>query len=182
VLSLLLCVVDRSVGWSFPLKYRRACKVVTASFIGLSITSSPGINVYALEDAEAMARFQNSYDQLDRLDSSWDEIVKGEGDNIRRKLGTVYAPPTCDSPLCGISTYIPRFVKGHPEDLDISAFEEPAREFLEAYNQADFLAYSSIFSEYGNGGGGADYIKDARNQVKRAKQAMSEVIKAVKDS
>eukprot|EP01031_Cornospumella_fuschlensis_P042287 gene42287-51638_t len=65
------------------------------------------------------------------------------------------------------------------EDLDVVEFEEPARELLEALNQADFLAYSSIFSEYGNGGGGADYIKDSHAQVKRAVLLMDDVLKSI---
>jgi hypothetical protein len=44
------------------------------------------------------------------------------------------------------------------------------------------LAYSSVFSEYGNGGVGVDYLGDSHKQVQRAKAAMVEIIKAVKQS
>ena len=60
--------------------------------------------------------------------------------------------------------------------MDTDKFESISSEFLEALNQADFLAYSSIFSEYGNGGGGADYINQSRTQVKRAAGSIKEAI------
>ena len=71
--------------------------------------------------------------------------------------GTVYTPPKCESPLCNFSSFVMRFVQSHPDLEDsaaLSLLEEPLADALEAINQADFLAYSSIFSEYGNGGGG----------------------------
>ena len=34
------------------------------------------------------ARFSQGLKELQNLDSNWDTIVKGQGDNIRRKLGT----------------------------------------------------------------------------------------------
>eukprot|EP01035_Chromulina_nebulosa_P028570 gene28570-37745_t len=97
-------------------------------------------------------------------------------------LGTVYAPPKCDSPLCSFSTFATRFVQSHPDLEDSAALtllEEPLADALEAINQADFLAYSSIFSEYGNGGGGQDYMNASRDQVRRAAVALGQVVRVV---
>jgi hypothetical protein len=135
-----------------------------------------------VSDPAAITRFDAVLSELQSLDSKWDLIVKGQGDNIRRKLGTVYTPPKCESPLCGLPSYVNKFVQNHPDDLDIPAFEEPMAEVLEAINQADFLAYSSIFSEYGNGGGGQDYLDSSRAQIKRALKAMQEVVKVLQES
>lgn len=132
-----------------------------------------------MEDADSI-RFVNGLKELENLDTNWDKIVKGEGDNIRRKLGTVYKPPACESPLCGFSNFVPRYVKTH-EDINLAEFDGPSGELLEALNQADFLAYSSIFSEYGNGGGGKDYIDDSRGQVKKAIVAMKKVIEVIEE-
>jgi hypothetical protein len=60
--------------------------------------------------------------------------------------------------------------------------EEYDTQFLalqEALNAADFLAYSAIFSEYGNGGGGKDYIALSRVQIKKAIPVMADLIKVV---
>jgi hypothetical protein len=38
------------------------------------------------------------------------------------------------------------------------------------------LAYSSIFSDYGNGGGGADYMLQSQAQVQRAARSIKEAI------
>ena len=123
------------------------------------------------------ARFSQGLKELQNLDANWDGIVKGQGDNIRRKLGTVYSPPVCESPLCGFSNFVPKFVKSH-DDIDLPEFEEPSSDLLEQLNQADFLAYSSVFADYGNGGGqtSEDYIKESRAQVKKAIVSMKKVI------
>ncbi|KAJ1406780.1 hypothetical protein B484DRAFT_456740 [Ochromonadaceae sp. CCMP2298] len=177
LLALVLCVS----GLKVPL-LRAYSRKLTASLAGALIAANMGaVDANALVDDAAMAKFEGSLNELTQLDEKWDTIVKGEGDNVRRKLGTVYAPPACLNPMCGISTYIPKFAKTHPDDINMATFEEPASEFLEAYNQADFLAYSSVFSQYGNGGGGEDFIGGSRKQVQRAKAAMAEIIKSIKE-
>jgi hypothetical protein len=112
-------------------------KKLTASLSAALIVATMGTTgaLAAIDDPAAMARFEGSLNELTLLDEKWDTIVKGGGDNVRRKLGTVYAPPKCENPMCAIDTYIPKFVKSHPEELDMETFEEPASQFLEAYNQ-----------------------------------------------
>jgi len=135
--------------------------------------------VYAYE-GDDMTRFASILNELEMLDNSWDTVVMNKGDNIRRKLGTVYTPPICSSPLCGVSNYIPKYVKTHYDDLDVVSFEDPSNRFLQAYNQADFLAYSSMFADYGNGGGtGTDYIELSHEQVKKAIEATKEMIQVI---
>jgi hypothetical protein len=36
---------------------------------------------------------------------------------------------------------------------------------LDGLKNSDFLAYSSIFSGYGNGGGGTNYLDESKKQV-----------------
>jgi len=38
-----------------------------------------------------------------------------------------------------------------------------------------------LFSEYGNGSGGKDYVQDSRKQVKKAIKATDEVIKIIEN-
>ena len=138
----------------------------------------------ALDDSKSLRRLDAALSELQQLDKGWEQIVHGEGDNVRRRLGTVYSPPSCDSPLCSMDLFLSRFQRAHGEagDLDLEAFEEPAAAFLQALNQADFLAYSSIFSEYGNGGGGANYIALSHEQVCHAAEALYRVIEVVRAS
>jgi hypothetical protein len=149
-------------------RFQRFAKSVVVSSCLLGGFVHQPIVAQALDDKVAVKRFEASLDVLTNLDKNWDSITKGNGDNIRRKLGTVYAPPSCDSPLCNFPNFVTKFVKAHPDDLEVDTFEEPIAEVGEAINQADFLAYSSMFSEYGNGGNGEDFMGNAHTQVQRA--------------
>lgn len=117
-------------------------KVAALSTLSVSL-AMPSIAI----DSDSIIRMEKAQATLTNLDNNWEKIVQGQGDNIRRKLGTVYTPPTCESPLCGFPQFVNRFVQNNYDELDIPAFEEPMGQFLEAINQADYLAYSSIFSE-----------------------------------
>ena len=152
------------------------CACLTVGFCGLSpINMQPAQAI----DKEAVERFEKATELLTNLDANWDSIVKGEGDNIRRQLGTVYAPPSCSSPLCNFPQFISKFVKANGDEIDLEAFEEPSSKALEYLNQADFLAYSSVFSEYGNGGGGKDYMAESHNQVKMALKQLKLLVRVI---
>ena len=134
----------------------------------------------ALNDAEAMSRYLAARDELASLDKNWDKVISSGGDGIRRRLGTVYSPPACTSPLCSFNIFTDKFVSRHFDDIDYAAFEAPSADLIEALNQADFLAYSSVFADYGNGGGGVDYIANSRVQVQRAISAIDKVIEVLR--
>lgn len=147
--------------------------------IGCAASISAAVCVQPAQAAipeASLARWHAAYDELTKLDGNWESIVKGEGDNIRRKLGTVYTPPSCNSPLCNFANFVPRFIADNADDIDMDTFEGPSSELLEALNQADFTAYSSIFSEYGNGGGGADYINQSHKQIQRSIAKFREIL------
>lgn len=98
--------------------------------VGIGLSLLGGFNVEsilpkanALDDPVAISRFEDSLNELVKLDNNWNSIVKGEGDNVRRRLGTVYSPPKCESPLCGFESFVTKFVKSH-DDLDISEFQD----------------------------------------------------------
>ena len=149
--------------------------------LGCSIgffASSPSFSDAAITDPTSIARFRQGYTDLQDLDKNWDTVVKDSGDNIRRVLGTVYSNP-CSVSLCNFPGFVTKFAKANVEELDLSAFDGPSRELLEALNQADFLAYSSVFSGYGNGGGGEDYIGNSRKQVQRGIQLFKEVLEVI---
>jgi hypothetical protein len=152
----------------------------TASALVLVNTNIQPSFASPIDDPVAISRFQAIQTELLDLDQNWDAIAQRQGDNIRRKLGTVYTPPTCGSPFCGLPKFVQTFIQKHADDLDVAAFEEPMSIVLEAANQADYLAYSSIFSEYGNGGGGADYLEKAHLQIKRAVPAIAEVLEVIR--
>lgn len=137
-------------------------------------------DVLALDDPPALKRFDDALTVLVDLDKNFDAITKGNGDNIRRQIGKVYAPPACTNPLCSFDTFVTKFVRSHPDDLDVDTFEGPIAEVQEAINQADFLAYSSIFSEYGNGGNGEDFLSNTHAQIKRAAKNMKVVVADLK--
>ena len=140
-------------------------------------------------DDTSMVRFKSSLLELQKLDTDWTTITKmaGAGDNIRRVLGTVYSPPSCDSPLCSSDKFVKRFVTTHLDDIDLDSFDNPSSQYLEALKNADFLAYSSIFSEFSGGGGLGDsssssYIEKSRDQVKKAIVNLTEMIKILEES
>jgi len=141
----------------------------------------------ALSSAE-INRFDSALSELKDLDAEWDSITTTAnvpGDGIRKRLGTVYGPPKCLPALCSFNNYVDKFVQSHADDLDVEVLEGPTAELLEALVQADFLAYSSVFADYGNGGGpgGAkELIDKSREQVKRAEKAMTRVVKALHEA
>ena len=118
-------------------------------------------------------RFAAARSSLQDLDSVWDNKVGNDGDAIRRVLGTVFTPPRCSVPLCGFEKFGRDFLISHFDEIsDADAFDTELGKTNDYLNQADFLAYSSIFSEYGNGGGGKDYIAESRVQVKKAIESL----------
>ena len=158
---------------------RLAARIIGS--LGCSIgmfSSSPSFSEAAINDPTGIARFKQGYKDLQDLDKNWDSVVKDSGDNVRRVLGTVYANP-CSVSLCSFPIFVNKFAKANVDELDLSAFDGPSMELLEALNQADFLAYSSVFSGYGNGGGGEDYIAGSRKQVKRGIEAFKEVLAVI---
>ena len=60
----------------------------------------------ALDDPVAIRRFEASLKELTELDNNWISIVRSDGDNVRRRLGTVYSPPKCEPSLCKDFTYM----------------------------------------------------------------------------
>lgn len=159
-------------------RVRRSLGSATAA---LSLLLSPAApSLATLNDPEAMGRYLAARDELVSLDQNWDKVVAAGGDGIRRRLGTVYSPPACTSPLCSFNLFTDKFVSRHFDDIDYEAFEAPSAALIEALNQADFLAYSSVFADYGNGGGGVDYIANSRAQVERAISAIDKVIEVLR--
>ena len=156
----------------------------TIGNIGCAISLGLGAYIPPSQAAPPqISRWKDAYQVLTDLDKNWDKTVKGEGDNVRRQLGTVYAPPKCSSPLCSFNLFVPKFISENANEIDnIDDILEPSSELLEALNQADFLAYSSVFSEYGNGGGGADYIQQSRKQVQRSSIKLKEIIDILEKS
>ena len=154
---------------------------IISSIVSISLFSQPQISLSSQEDPYTIGSFVNIYNELVKLDQNWDEIVKGQGDNVRRVLGTVYKPPLCESPLCNYQGLIKNYARNHGDELDLDEYIEKSQELLEALNQADYLAYSALFSEYGNGSGGKDYVQDSRKQVKKAIKATDEVIKIIEN-
>jgi hypothetical protein len=170
-----------STGYSLELSFRNKLTSIVAACT-LSLPCNAALD---LSDPD-IKRFQDSLIELQTLDDNWDELVKGEGDNIRRQLGTVYKPPKCEPALCNYADFVKKFVKSHADsDLNLVDFEEPSANVLEALNQAEFLAYSSMFSENSGGGGFANkadkYIDDSHKQVKRALKYMKQAIEVLSE-
>lgn len=131
-----------------------------------------------VNDDISINRLKSSLSELERLDRDWAKY-QSNGDDIRRVLGTVYSPPSCNSPLCSSEAFIQKFIRSNMDELDFEAFDGPSSKYLRALNQADFLAYSSIFAGYGNGGSGVDYIDESHKQVKKAILQLKDMITIV---
>ena len=111
---------------------------------------------------------------------NWDKKVGSDGDNVRRVLGTVFTPPKCESPLCGFDQFGRDFLRKHYDEIeDVEDYDTQFSAVNEALNAADFLAYSSVFSEYGNGGGGKDYIAMSREQITKAIKSLDNLTSIV---
>jgi hypothetical protein len=109
----LLLVLSLKSSASWKISPSSIKKTATAALLaGSFMISAAPVPVQALSDPDAIARFGKAADSLLDLDSNWDKVVLGEGDNIRRVLGTVFSPPTCTSPLCSFSTFVTSFIKG----------------------------------------------------------------------
>lgn len=174
-----------SINVNQLVKFPPVPKLLAAGFVSSFLLFNPiSVNLvpyisYAeaaiLNDDSSMQRLKASLVELKRLDKDWTTVtgVAGAGDNIRRVLGTVYSPPNCDSPLCSSDKFVKRFITSHLDDIDLDSFEGPSSQYLEALKNADFLAYSSIFSEFSGGGGigessSAKYVDMSHEQVKKA--------------
>lgn len=147
-----------------------ASTLVSLSLPLMSMNTFEVHSVHAVvQDDASISRLTAASNSLKDLDANWDKIVGSDGDAVRRVLGTVFTPPRCDVPLCGFEKFGRDFLKNHFDDIsDMDSFDTELGKANDFLNQADFLAYSAIFSEYGNGGGGKDYIAESRIQVKRA--------------
>ena len=77
---------------------------------------------------------------------------------------------------CKLSILLFLFLQANFDDIDLPAFETASASLLEALNQADFLAYSSVFSDYGNGGRSEEYLTDSKGQVKRALDSVGDIL------
>ena len=154
-----------------------SCALVTAGFFGT-------VDICSAIDPSYISRYELVKVDLQNLDNNWDTILAGEkkgeslsGDNVRRKLGTVYSVNTgCTQSLCGFTNFQNKFIKDYGADLDYDSFESAASNLLESLNQADFLAYSAVFSDYGNGGGSQNYLDDAHTQVKKALKSVNDIL------
>jgi len=159
---------------------RRLHRGAAALVISAALSYAP-FAIAAGVDGDSIDRYTKVLYELKALDSTWSDTIKG-GDDVRRVLGTVYSNTKgCTSSLCGFTQFQNKFVGRYGSELDdFGSFEQSSSELLEALNQADFLSYSSNFADYGNGGGGADYIKDSRKQIRRAVTSLEEILPQIR--
>lgn len=106
------------------------------------------------------------YDKLEELLAKWDKL-EDHGDAVRRYLGTVGTK----SPLFKLDRAF-RCIRedifaGEERyaDLDALEFAEQSQAVLDGIKNSDFLAYSSIFSSYGNGGDDINLVNSSKDQV-----------------
>lgn len=122
--------------------------------VAVAVCLLPQCSVAKIDDTASIERFNKAYVELSDLDNNWNVIVSkteesdGNGDAIRRRLGTVYKPPACEVALCSFSSFTQKFVNNNYDSIDIDKFEGISSEINEALTQADFLAYSAIFNEF----------------------------------
>ncbi|CAM9422384.1 unnamed protein product [Heterosigma akashiwo] len=124
------------------------------------------------------------YKELCQLDKNWEKIVvnREDGDVIRRYLGTVGVK----SPLFqinkafnGVKDAVGNNPDKYEDTIEVVDFVEASNDALQHIQQADFLAYSQNFANFGNGGGGEDYIALSRVQVKEAIASYKDILEAL---
>lgn len=172
-----LYAVNARVMWK---TFSRMCATGIVGLIPLT-----AIAVGDPSDLSGMDRFVEAKNELLSLDKDWDGIVSRRGgDGIRKGLGTVYGPPKCLASLCNFNSYLTKFVRStEGANIDLSEFEPSSLALQQSLTNADFLAYSANFADYGNGGmegGSKELLSDARKQVKLAIAAMDECISVIK--
>lgn len=158
--------------------------LVAASFqCGSTVLATGGAEVVVGSDLRGVERFIGARDDLRRLDADWSDVVaRRGGDGVRKVLGTVYAPPKCEASLCAWNLFIDKFVRSPDAEFDLSEFDSKSLQLQQAISSADFLAYASVFADYGNGGGSGgskELLEDARKQVQVAIAALDDLIKVV---
>ena len=159
---------------------KKSIAAVVSSYIALS-GPLPSLALTTLETGPS--RFTQAAMSLKDLNNDWENTVKSDPDNVRRVLGTVFTPPTCSKPLCGFESFCRSYAKAHIDDIsDMEEYDTLFLKAQEALTSADFLAYSAVFSEYGNGGGGKDYIQLSRTQVRSAIEALDGLDKLINNT
>lgn len=175
---LLPCITSLKFRW---------LKSISGALLSVGIVGNS--DVCRALDESYISRYELVKNDLQYLDNNWNNILNGEkkgesspGDNVRRKLGTVYSVNSgCTQSLCGFTNFQNKFIKEYGTDInDYDSFETSASNLLESLNQADFLAYSSVFSDYGNGGGTQNYLDDSHVQVKKALKSVNDILTEIR--
>jgi len=164
---------------------------MTARLIaGFALSASlPGICLGDANFNQHVHRLEQASAELAALDRDFFQVVGSRGgDGVRAALGTVYKPPKCEPALCNLPTFVEKIITSNP-DIDLDAVEEYARELTTALSQADFLAYSAMFADFGNGGAvygsspqSDHYLDKSRVQIKKAKNDLNLLLKLMKTS
>ncbi|CEM39206.1 unnamed protein product [Vitrella brassicaformis CCMP3155] len=127
---------------------------------------------------EYIARIQNGYLALKELLDKWGTVAaKGDGDAVRRYLGTVGTY----SPLFQINRafegVLQALSKGDDSlgDVDVLEYGESYNLVLEGLRQTDYLAYSNNFAMAV--GDTKDYLEESRLQAERTLRQYREVLR-----
>ena len=211
---LALCILWQSATPTFALKFNRLKKIACVSICAVSLfTFMPAEMATAKLGDEGMNRFLNAKAELDDLDTNWEKVIGrseanplGLGDNVRRKLGTVYTPPKCDLTLCSFESFTKSFLKENFEEIDVDIYEDLVSPLNNALGQAEFLAYSANFNEFSSAKPAgyfqpckltsidshlshffflplrSDYIEKAHEQIKKARKFMGDTVKYLEDN
>jgi len=173
ILTLFLLIVVESL-------HRSQMRSMASAVVTLGLAfPNPALALGESSLESGPARFTQALESLRTLDKDWGTAVK-EPDDVRRVLGTVYTSAGCTKPLCGFESFVRNYAKSHVDELnDIEEYDTYFLEAQKALTSADFLAYSAVFSEYGNGGGGKDYVELSKVQVEKAIEALTQLNKVV---
>ena len=153
---LIFCIILLDITNVHALKLRNFKNIACGSICAATwFAFIPTEMATAKLSEEGVNRFRNAKIELDNLDTNWEIIIgrsetnpMGLGDNIRRKLGTVYTPPKCNLALCSFESFTKSFLKENFEDIDVDTYEDLTSPLNNALGQAEFLAYSANFNEF----------------------------------
>jgi septation ring formation regulator EzrA len=142
-------------------------------------TNTPGASTFkpgqTLGVEEAKNRFLLAIKDVDELIENYDEISKGgNGDNVRRYLGTVGVK----SHMYGISKVLREL---REEVDDIVEFTETIADFEAYLFQAEGAAYQSLFVEFSSAKGSPEsFLATAKKDIIVMRKYMGDLAKQLK--
>lgn len=115
--SLVVLIFALCELFNISTSWKRLFGKSSAILSGIVISQLTVLPTHAMIDPASIERFEAARVEFIKLDKNWDTIVLKQGDNVRRKLGTVYTPVnyvfTFEEIYLNYHTHCSLFVQAH---------------------------------------------------------------------